>query len=49
MKPNMKQKILHSTAALIHATSVKSVNSACGFVWGQHKEPVSLKKFKKNI
>lgn len=48
MNNTIKKKMLTTTASLIHSTTVKSVNSACTFIWGQRKEPDTLKRFKKN-
>ena len=47
MNNSIKKKMLSATASLIHATTVKNVNSACVVIWGQPKEPSTLKRFKK--
>ena len=47
MNNSIKKKMLSATASLIHATTVKNVNSACVVIWGQPKEPSALKRFKK--
>ena len=49
MNNNMKKKILSATASLIHATTIKNINSTCVVIWGQPKEPSPLKRFKKLI
>lgn len=43
MNLNLKEKMLSVAANLIHHVTVKNVNSACSALWGQPKEPVSLK------
>lgn len=48
MKKSLKKAVLSTTASLIHATTVKTVNSACSAIWGQEKEPTSLKRYKKS-
>ncbi len=47
MANEFKKKLLSCTASMIHATTVKSVNSACAVIWGQRKEPSTLKRFQK--
>lgn len=49
MEIYVKKKILSAVARLIHHTTVNNVNRACSTLWGQPKEPSSLKRFKRTL